>query len=84
MYAAFLAVAVAAGAPVYLAAIGLAVLSNIMAGLTHYSTGAAPIFFGAGFVSQKDWWRIGFLCSVINFVIWIGIGSIWWKLLGIW
>lgn len=84
MYAAFLAVAVAAGAPVYLAAIGLAVLSNLMAGLTHYSTGAAPIYFGAGFVTQRDWWRIGFLCSVINFIIWIGIGSIWWKFLGIW
>lgn len=84
MYAAFLAVAVAAGAPVYLAAIGLAVLSNLMAGLTHYSTGAAPIFFGAGFVSQKDWWRLGFLCSVINFAIWIGIGGLWWKFLGIW
>ena len=84
MYAAFLAVAVAAGAPPYFAAIGIAVLSNLMAGLTHYSTGSAPIFFGAGFIEQKDWWRIGFLCSVVNFAIWIGIGSVWWKILGIW
>lgn len=84
IYAPFLAVAIAAGAPPYLAAIGLAVLSNIMAGLTHYATGAAPVYFGAGYITQKDWWKIGFCCSVINFVIWIGIGSVWWKIIGIW
>ncbi|MDQ0205067.1 anion permease [Pectinatus haikarae] len=84
IYAPFLAVAVAAGAPPYFAAIGLAVLSNLMAGLTHYATGAAPVYFGAGFIGQKDWWRIGFTCSIINFIIWIGIGSLWWKLIGIW
>ena len=84
MYAAFLAVAVAAGAPPYLAALGLAFLSNLMAGLTHYSTGSAPIYFGAGYVTQEQWWRMGFLCSVINILIWIGIGPVWWKILGIW
>lgn len=84
IYAPFLAVAVAAGAPPLFAAIGLAVLSNLMAGLTHYATGAAPVYFGAGFIGQKDWWRIGFTCSIINFIIWIGIGSIWWKFIGIW
>ena len=84
MYAAFLAVAVAAGAPPYYAAIGLAVLSNLMAGLTHYATGAAPIYFGTGYIEQRDWWRIGFTCSVLNVAIWIGIGSIWWKILGLW
>ena len=84
MYAAFLAVAAAAGAPPYYAAIGLAVLSNLMAGLTHYATGAAPIYFGAGYIEQKDWWRIGFTCSVLNFILWIGIGSLWWKVIGLW
>lgn len=84
MYAAFLAVAVSAGAPPYLAALGLAVLSNLMAGLTHYATGAAPIYFGTGFIAQKDWWRIGFTASVLNFIIWIGVGSAWWKIIGLW
>ncbi|WP_373778569.1 anion permease [Glaesserella sp.] len=84
MYAAFLAVVISAGAPVFLAAFGLAALSNLMAGLTHYATGAAPIYYGAGYIKQQDWWNIGFFCSVINFIIWIGIGSMWWKLLGLW
>ena len=55
-----------------------------MAGLTHYSTGSAPIYFGAGYVTQGQWWKLGFVCSVINIIIWIGIGSVWWKILGIW
>ena len=46
--------------------------------------GAAPIYFGAGYVTQGQWWKLGFLCSVINIIIWIGIGSLWWKMLGIW
>ena len=84
MYGAFLAVAVSAGAPPFLAAFGLAALSNLMAGLTHYATGSAPLYYGAGYIQQKDWWNIGFCCSVINFIIWIGIGSMWWKVLGLW
>ncbi|MGR6980481.1 anion permease [Testudinibacter sp. P27/CKL/0425] len=77
MYAVFLAVAVGAGAPPFLAAFGFAVLSNLMAGLTHYATGAAPIYFGAGYIKQHDWWRIGFFASLINVTIWIGVGSLW-------
>lgn len=84
MYPAFLAVAVAAGAPAYLAALGLAYLSNLCGSITHYATGTSPIYFGAGYVSQGDWWKIGFLVSLVNLVIWIGIGGIWWKLLGLW
>ncbi|MDR7866171.1 MAG: anion permease [Sporomusaceae bacterium] len=84
MYAAFLAVAVAAGAPPFLAAMSLGVISALFGGLTHYATGPAPIFFGAGYISQGDWWKIGFIVSVINLIIFIGFGSMWWKIAGLW
>ena len=84
MYAAFLAVAVAAGAPPFLAAMSLGVLSGVMCGLTHYATGPAPIYFGAGFVPQGTWWKIGFVLSVVNSLLFIGVGGIWWKVLGLW
>lgn len=84
MYAAFLAVAVAAGAPPYLAALSIAFMSNLMAGLTHYATGPAPIYFGTGYIDQGTWWKLGFELSVVNMVIWIGLGSIWWKVIGLW
>lgn len=84
MYAAFIAVAAACGAPVFLAALTLAFMSNLCMSLTHYAAGPAPIFFGSGYVEQGTWWKLGFLVSIINLIIWVGIGSIWWKILGLW
>ena len=84
MYSAFVTVAVAAGAPVYLAALALAFMSNLCMSLTHYAAAPAPIYFGAGYVDQGTWWKLGFMVSVINIVIWVGVGSLWWKVLGLW
>ena len=84
MYAAFLAVAVAVGTPPLLAAISFAALSNIMIPLTHYGGGAAPILYGAGYVPQGTWWKLGFLIVTVNLVIWLGIGSLWWHVIGLW
>ncbi|MFP7170109.1 anion permease [Terribacillus sp. 7520-G] len=84
MYAAFLSVVVAAGAPPLLSALLLAFFSNLFGCLTHYGSGPAPVFFGAGFVSQQKWWGLGFLISIIHLIVWIGIGGLWWKLIGLW
>jgi DASS family divalent anion:Na+ symporter len=84
MYAVFLAVAIVIGTPPMFAAIVLAFFSNLMSSMTHYGTGPAPILFGAGYVKLKEWWVIGLLISVINLIIWIAIGGIWWFILGIW
>lgn len=84
MYAAFLAVALAAGAPPFLAAMGLGVISGLMGGITHYATGPAPIYFGAGYIPQGTWWKLGFIMSVSNMIIFIGVGGLWWKVLGLW
>jgi DASS family divalent anion:Na+ symporter len=84
LYPGFLAAALAGGVPPMLAALPLAYFSNLDAGITHYGTGSAPVFFGAGYVIQGDWWRIGFIISVVNLVIWMGVGIWWWKLIGLW
>ncbi len=84
LYPGFLAAAVAGGVPGMLAALALGFFSNLDAGLTHYGTGSAPIYFGAGYVSQKVWWKVGFLISVLNLVFWLGVGPFWWKLVGLW
>jgi divalent anion:Na+ symporter, DASS family len=84
LYPAFLTAALAAGVPPMVAALPLAYFSNLDAGITHYGTGSAPVFFGAGYVKQTDWWRIGFIISLMNLAIWLGIGMWWWKLLGFW
>ncbi|WP_241230640.1 DASS family sodium-coupled anion symporter [Veillonella ratti] len=51
--------------------------------LTHYAAGPSPIFFESGYISQSQWWRNGFILSIINLIIWIGIGSLWIKFLGL-
>jgi DASS family divalent anion:Na+ symporter len=84
MYAAFLGVAIALGAPPVLAALVLAYFSNLFASMTHYGCGPAPVLFGTGYVPVGTWWRIGLIVSVINIVIWVGIGGAWWKVLGLW
>ncbi len=84
MYIPFLAVMLAAGAPAWLAALLLASYSNLSASLTHYGTTHAPIYFGAGYVTQRRWWTIGAIVSVANVLIWAIVGSAWWRLLGWW
>lgn len=84
MYAGFVAVSVAVGTPPLLAALAFASLSNIMIPLTHYGGGAAPILFGAGYVTQGEWWKLGFILTTMNVIIWLVIGGMWWKVLGLW
>jgi DASS family divalent anion:Na+ symporter len=84
MFPAFFATAIALGAPPLVAGIAFGVLSNVNAAMTHYGTGPAPIVFGAGYVSQAAWWRIGFIVSLAHLAIWLPVGVVWWKVLGLW
>jgi len=84
MYGPFLAVAIAVGTPPMLAALVLGFFSNLFSSMTHYGTGPAPVLFGSGYVEMGTWWKLGGLISVVNIVIWLGIGGLWWKVLGIW
>ena len=84
MYAPFLGVALAVGTPPLLAGLALAFFSNLFSSMTHYGTGPAPVLFGSGYVPLGTWWRLGFLVSVLNIVVWIFVGGLWWKILGIW
>jgi DASS family divalent anion:Na+ symporter len=84
MYPAFLGLSLALGTPPMLAVFILIFFSNLFGGLTHYSLAPAPLLFGVGYVDIKDWWKIGFLTSLINIFIWAIIGSAWWKFLGFW
>ncbi len=84
MFPPFVALLVGIGVPPPLAVYGLLCLSNLPAGLTHYGTTSAPILFSVGYVSQRDWWRVGFFVSLVNLAIWLSIGLGWWKVLGYW
>lgn len=84
MYTGFLSVAISCGTPALLAALVLGYVSSLFGCLTTYGFSSAPPYFGAGYVSQTDWLKYGFIMSVYYLVIWLGIGGLWWKFLGIW
>ena len=84
MFPPFVVMLIALGTPPALAVYSLACMANLTAGLTHYGTTTSPIVFAEGYVSQRDWWRVGFAMSVVNIITWVTIGFAWWKVLGHW
>ncbi|KAL2490972.1 Dicarboxylate transporter 2.1 [Abeliophyllum distichum] len=83
LYSAFLAMNLASGVPGVLAALALAYNTNLFGALTHYSSGQAAVYFGAGYVDLPDIFKYGFIMAVVNAVIWGVVGTFWWKFLGL-
>ncbi len=80
----FVLMLVEQGAPAGLAVYLFACLGNLSAGLTHYGTVPAPIFYSQGYTSFRQWWLAGFVVGLWNILVWCSVGSLWWHLLGIW
>ena len=84
MLSAFYAAGLALGAPPMLYALLLASSSSIMMTLTHYATGTSPVIFGSGYTTLGEWWKAGFIMSVVNLAVFVVIGGVWWKVMGYW
>jgi hypothetical protein len=78
LYPSFLTAALTVGINPFVSALSLAYFSNLNAAMTHYGTGSAPVYFGVGYVSQGAWWKVGFLISLVNLVLWMGLGCAGW------
>ncbi len=83
MYAAFLALSIGVGVPAPLAAVALGYCSNLFGCLTHFGSGGGVVLYSLGYVSTAEWWRLGFITSLIYIAIWFGIGGYVWKLQGL-
>ena len=83
MYAAFVAVAAACGTPALMAALTFGFFANCPISLTPYGNGCGPVYYGAGYVSQSEWWRNGLVICTMNAAIWLTIGMVWWKVIGL-
>lgn len=84
MMGAFLVVGLSLGAPPMPFVLMMAAASSIMMTLTHYATGTSPVIFNSGYVTLGEWWKAGFVMSVVNLTIWVVVGGVWWKVLGYW
>ena len=84
MFGAFYAAGIALGAPPMLFALIMAAASSLMMTLTHYATGTSPVIFGSGYTTLGEWWKMGFVMSIVNLLIFVVVGGLWWKVLGYW
>ncbi len=62
------------GLPVRPFALLLCCSLGLMGIITPYATGPAPVFFGSGYVSRKEFWTLGFLFGLFFLIVWMGIG----------
>ncbi|KAL6583043.1 Dicarboxylate transporter 2.1, chloroplastic [Orobanche minor] len=83
LYSAFLGMHLASKVPGLLSALALAYNTNLFGALTHYSSGQAAVYYGAGYVDLRDVFMLGISMGLIQFVIWALTGAAWWKLLGL-
>ncbi|KAI6678450.1 hypothetical protein NL676_039246 [Syzygium grande] len=83
LYSAFLAMHLAAGVPGVLAALALAYNTSLFGALTHYSSGQAAVYYGAGYIDLPDVFKMGFVMALVNALIWGVVGTFWWKFLGL-
>ncbi|XP_076904387.1 dicarboxylate transporter 2.1, chloroplastic-like [Bidens hawaiensis] len=83
LYSAFLQMHLTAKVPGTLSALALAFNTCLFGALTHYSSGQAAVYYGAGYVKLLDVFKLGILMAFINIIIWGAIGSPWWKILGL-
>ena len=83
LYAVFLGVGLHLNIPAAPTALMLAFTSSLYCSLTQYTHARGPILFGAGYVPTGVWWRTGFIISLFNQAVFITVGLMWWKVLGL-
>ncbi|XP_070003405.1 dicarboxylate transporter 2.1, chloroplastic-like [Nicotiana sylvestris] len=83
LYPALLGMCLASKIPNLLATLLLGYFSNLFGALTHYSSGQAAVYYGAGYVELRDVFKMGITIALINIAIWGLVGAGWWKILGL-
>jgi DASS family divalent anion:Na+ symporter len=84
LLAACLGVMTVAGVPPVLGTLTLAYTTNLFGAITHYSSGQAAVYYGAGYTDLPTTFRLGAICAGLNLGIWGVVGGIWWKIIGLW
>ena len=75
LFAVFLAAGTAVpGMPVRPFALTLCYTLGLMGVLTPYATGPAPIYFGSGYITKRQFWLLGTLFGTIYLLVLLAIG----------
>jgi L-tartrate/succinate antiporter len=65
------------GMPMRTLVLLLGFTGGIMGVLTPYATGPAPVYYGCGFITRRDFWRLGFIFGMIFLGALLLIGVPW-------
>lgn len=81
IYVPCVSICLSVGIPPYIAALSFACASSLNGGLTHYTTGHAPLLFASGFFTLGEWWKWGLIVTSVIFATWVSICPLWWSYL---
>ena len=84
MVAPFFIVALAAGANPMITIAIFAYFSCLCGCTTNYSSGPVIIYYALGYSNTRQWFRAGFVISIVHIITWMVFGLLWWKILGWW
>ena len=42
------------------------------------------MIFGSGYTTLGEWWKAGFVMSLVLLAVWGIVGTAWWHVLGYW
>ncbi|OCG21286.1 anion permease [Gilliamella sp. App2-1] len=83
LFPVFLSIAITLGVPTLIAIFALVICTNYFGSITQFANARNPLLFAEGFVPVKTWWKVGFICSVVNLIIVFTVGILWWKIIGL-
>ena len=84
MFGSLLAVALSVGVPPVLAVLAIGFTGSFFNSTTPYAAGPSTILYGSGYIKQADWWKYNFLLGLYYLLIWLILGVVWMKIIGIW
>jgi di/tricarboxylate transporter len=62
------------GMPVKAVALTLVYSIGLMGVLTPYATGPAPVWYGAGYIGGRDFWKLGFVMGALYLGMVLAVG----------
>lgn len=83
LYQPFLLMLVNTGTPPIPAALTLAFASNLFMTMTPYASAQSAVFFGGKYVTAGEWYKVGFIFFLFYFGLWVSVGAVWWKIIGL-
>jgi DASS family divalent anion:Na+ symporter len=77
LFPVFLSVGVSSGVPGHLMAFSILFATNYFSAQTPQASSSNVIFAGTGYLEMKDIYRVGFVVTLVNTLIFGSIGSLW-------